>query len=180
MATRLAFYVSSLDNREFEKIKDSLFGLGQIDRCPRCFFVKEKNNNFCVFCLDSKRDKTTIAIVEEEVDLMSLERAGVFNGLYFILGSLNNKGVLTKKQELRIKHLKKFIDKYLGGKAKEIIIAVDSNTAGDIISHAIESAISGSAEKISRLGRGLPTGGEVEFADEETLAQAIEGRRQKQ
>ena len=177
MATRLAFYLSSVEANRLNQISSSLSGLDRIDRCPRCFFIKEKTVNFCAICRDLERDKSLIAVVEGETDLISIEKSGRFNGVYFILGEMSGRGSFTKKQEDRINYLKRFIEKYLGGKASEIIIAFDHNAQGDYVSGSLSEELKNHSEKLTRLGRGIPTGSEVEFADEETMAEAVNNRQ---
>ena len=115
-------------------------------------------------------------IVEKETDIISLERPRKFNGRYLILGELNKAGILESGQKLRLNNLKTFISKELGGQAEEIIIATNPTTYGDLSASIITKELAGFAKKITRLGRGIPTGGEIEFADEDTLGAALERR----
>ncbi|MEK7086835.1 MAG: toprim domain-containing protein, partial [Patescibacteria group bacterium] len=154
----------------------SFANLKTLNRCPRCFFLKEARKNLCSFCSDPKRDKNIIAVVEKETDLLSIEKTGNFQGHYLVLGELPERGILESAQKLRLQTLKERIKKELNGKAKEIIAAVNLTTFGDFTTHIIGQEFKELAEKITRLGRGIPTGGEIEFADEETLAQALERR----
>ena len=117
-----------------------------------------------------------IAIIEKETDLLSLEKAGIFGGVYLVLGESNGRGELGTHQKLRLKQFKEAIAKDLGGKAKEIILAVSPTTEGDFLAGLLKMDLSNMAEKITRLGRGIPTGAEIEFADEETLGNALMGR----
>jgi recombination protein RecR len=115
-------------------------------------------------------------IVEKETDLMSIERTRKFNGRYLIIGELTKGGILDASQRLRISHLKSVIEKALSGQADEIIIATNPTTYGDLNAMVIKNELEGYAKKFTRLGRGIPTGGEIEFADEDTLEQALERR----
>ena len=103
-----------------------------------------------------------------------MERPRKFNGRYLILGELNKAGILESGQKLRLNNLKTFISKELGGQAEEIIIATNPTTYGDLSASIITKELAGFAKKITRLGRGIPTGGEIEFADEDTLGAALE------
>ena len=112
---------------------------------------------------------------------MSLESTDKFNGRYFILGSIPKSGVLEDWQKLRLQGLKTFIEKDLAhstssGQAEEIILGFNLTSVGDFHSSLLEKELKPLAKKISRLGRGLPTGGEIEFADDETLGSALERR----
>lgn len=177
MATRLAFYLAGLNNGSIEKLEASLEGIRKLDRCGNCFFFKEKEDNVCGICGDKKRDKRVIAIVEKETDLLSIERVGGYNGVYLVLGGLGRSGVLEEEQKSRLRLLKERFKNNGGEKISEIIIALGSNTFGDFVGGLIEQGFKGVAEKITRLGKGIPTGGEVEFADEDTLRNAFEGRK---
>jgi len=174
-ATRLAFYLSSLPKATLDELEKSLKELKNLEKCERCFFLKESGSKLCQICSDPKRDAGIIAIVEKETDLISLERAGNYNGQYFILGKLADKGVLETAQKLRLENLKSRI-KGEGGRIKELIVALNPTALGDFTADLIKREFKDLAEKVSRLSRGLPTGGEVEFADEATLSSALERR----
>ncbi|KKU91707.1 MAG: Recombination protein RecR [Candidatus Jorgensenbacteria bacterium GW2011_GWA1_48_11] len=175
LATRLAFYLIGLDKNDLKNLESSLGDLRHLSRCKQCFFLKG-GGNLCAICANPKRDKTVIAIVEKETDLISLEKTGQFQGHYLLLGELPGRGSLESSQKLRLEHLKSRIQKELGGKIKEIIIALNPTGAGDFTAQMIKKEFESLAEKITRLGRGIPTGGEIEFADEETLGQALARR----
>lgn len=177
MATRLAFYLLGLDKSAFKNLASSFLGLAMLDRCGNCFFVKDTKQKECAMCADRKRDKNIIAIVEKEIDVLSLEKTSKFRGTYFLLGELAERGIFETSQKLRVEHLKRRIEKELGGKAKEIIIALNPNAFGDVTEHLLTQELKNYAERFTRLGRGLPTGAEVEFADEETLSESLEGRK---
>jgi len=176
LATRLAFYLTKLDKPTLNQLESAFDDLKKVERCEQCFFLKETGKKLCAICSDQKRDKTTIAIIEKETDLMSLEKTRKFIGHYLLLEELPERGVLEPAQKLRLQHLKERIKKELNGKAKEIIIALNLNTLGDFTADIIRQEFKDLAEKITRLGRGIPTGGEIEFADEETLSNALERR----
>jgi len=188
-ATRLAFHVISSGKDEIDGIIESLKGLEGISVCEKCFFVflpQDKDDKLCEICRDKKRNPKIIAIVEKETDLISIEKTNKFNGNYFIIGSLQKNGVLGSEQKRRLEKLKNSIEKELGGQADEIIIATNPTTYGDFNAAILTKELSAKdgspegrkdlAKKITRLGRGIPTGGEIEFADEETLGQALERR----
>ncbi|MFB6212208.1 MAG: toprim domain-containing protein [Candidatus Magasanikbacteria bacterium] len=174
-ARRLSFYLTKKGDSDFKEIKKALSDLERLDKCPKCFFVKRKKEKLCEICLKSNRSNKKIAIVEKETDLISLEKAENFKGTYFIVGQNSASGSLTEKQKSRIEYLKKRIKKS-DQKAKELIVATSPTTQGDFLAKIIKEKMEGFAEKITRLGRGLPTGGEVEFADRETLRKALERR----
>lgn len=174
-ATRLAFYLSSLPKANLDELEKSLKELKNLGKCERCFFLKESGAQFCEICSNPKRDKETVAIIEKETDLISLEKTASYNGHYFILGKLAEKGVIETAQKLRLEHLKARI-KSEGGIIKELIIALNPTAIGDFTADSIKRDFKDLASKITRLSRGLPTGGEIEFADESTLESSLEHR----
>ncbi len=175
MARRLAFHLLNLDEQTFKKVKKSLNDLEKVDKCPRCFFIKDSSKKLCQICSNKKRNTQRVAIVEKETEVISLEKSGAFKGIYLVIGESNSKGTLTPTQKLRLKHLKKIVKKS-NKKLDEIIIAVNLNTKGDILTQKIKKGLQGITKKITRLGRGIPTGGEIEFADKETLNNALKSR----
>jgi recombination protein RecR len=116
-------------------------------------------------------------IVEKETDLLSVEETGKFQGIYCVLGHIPKTGNLKDWQKLRLSVLKKYIQETLGGVAQEIILGFNPSSAGDIHTQLIQKELQGYAKKISRLGRGLPTGAEIEFADSDTLGASLDGRK---
>ena len=175
-ATRLAFYIINEGKNEIAETVEALEGLEKMSVCKNCFFVFSGDGEICDICADNKRNPKIIALVEKETDLISLEKTGKFNGKYFIIGSLSKRGMLNAEQKNRLKKLRTYIEKELGGKAEEIIIAMNQTTYGDFNTALLAKEIETHTQKITRLGRGIPTGGEIEFADEETLGSALERR----
>jgi len=178
-ATRLAFHIIRRGRGTITDLAEAISGLARIATCPQCFLpheLKSHENNLCDICSNVAREQDLIAIVEKETDLISLEKSRAFTGRYFILGEVGRDGVLDTEQKLRLKSLKNHIEKTFG-KAKEIVIALNPTTIGDMEAGALTQELSPVAEIITRLGRGLPTGGEIEFADEDTLGGALENRR---
>ncbi|MCL4406419.1 MAG: toprim domain-containing protein [Patescibacteria group bacterium] len=175
-AIRLAFYFVNRGKGFNEQVAKAVASLQDITLCKNCFNITANPNGLCDICDDPKRDREVIAIVEKETDLMSMENTKKFNGVYLILGDLKKTGVLDAGQKNRIEVLKDHIARDLGGQTKEIIIAFNPTTYGDINSQIVAKELRPLTQKISRLGRGIPTGGEIEFADEETLTAAIERR----
>ena len=188
-ATRLAFYITGLGKNNIKEIADAISDLNNLSACARCFrtFTQPmagQAGGLCSFCSDPTREKNLIAIVEKETDLISLEKTRKFNGWYLIIGELHKNGELEPEQKLRLASLKSFIKKELGNpstgsgqvKAEEIILAVNPTVYGDLNAALLKKELEEYANKITRLGRGIPTGGEIEFADEETLGSAIDKR----
>ncbi|MBU2101195.1 toprim domain-containing protein [Patescibacteria group bacterium] len=175
-AIRLAFHLIRQGESFQKELEDSIRDLRSAKICSRCFYVHESSGQLCDICLDKNRDQSVIAIVEKETDLMSIENTGKFRGRYLVLGELGRGGVLESDQKLKLKSLKSWIGDELAGRAKEIIIAFNPNSQGDFIATQITNEMKDSADKVTRLGIGIPSGGEIEFADDETLGGALQGR----
>jgi len=175
-ATRLAFYLAQKGGRSVENLARNLEGLKKIRICERCFFVHENSGALCDICGSKSRNQSHIMVVEKETDLISIENTNKFNGRYLILGAVPKTGVLEEIQKLRLENLKSFIKKEFGGRVEEIILALNPTSVGNWNAGILKKELEPFAERITRLGRGLPTGGEIEFADDETLEGAFEGR----
>lgn len=186
-ATRLAFYIAGLGKTKIREISETIAGLADLTICVRCFRAHTGSAELCDICSNPTRDKNLIAIIEKETDLISLEKTKKFNGWYLLIGELHKTGELEPEQKLRLAGLKTFIKKELppshkasedkpAGKAEEIILAVNPTIYGDLNAALLKKELEEHAQKITRLGRGIPTGGEIEFADEETLGSAIDKR----
>ncbi len=114
--------------------------------------------------------------MEKETDASSIEQPGIFDGTYFILGEIKKSGSLGSEEQLRMNALKTRLSEEYPEGIDEIILGLNHTTYGDIGKSLISKELSSYTKKITTLGRGIPTGGEVEFADPETLAEAIKRR----
>ncbi len=176
-ATRLAFRLAHDRTRHIEQLAAAMQGLQNIILCETCFFPYSTAAGHCPFCADPSRDRATFIVLEKETDLIAIERAGAFNGRYCVIGPLEKSGALDAEHERRLAILQNTITTTApNGKAREIIIAFSPTTAGDINAGRVAQRLRPYTQAISRIGRGIPTGGEIEFADDETLAEAL-GRR---
>ncbi len=185
-ASRFVFYLLKLPDKEFDKLLDSMVDLKKsIKICSFCFspFESEKNSKetLCPICRNKSRKRDTLCVVEKEIDLISIEKTKKYKGLYFILGGTINLSRRGDNNNLRTKELEERIK---NSNFKEIIIALNPTVEGESTSLYLErvlKAILMPKEKklpeITRLGRGLPIGGELEYADEETLENAFKGRK---
>lgn len=181
-ATRLAFYIAGMDKQDVEALIETLKAVAKVKRCTRCFILDELTGGLCSICSNAKRNQSVIAIVEKETDVHTLEKTRSFTGRYLVLGELSRDGILTPLHKQRLQALKHAIEDLPasggleGGKAQEIIIALSPTTPGDVNASVITGHLKGLALKITRLARGIPTGGEIEFADEDTLGAALKNR----
>ncbi len=174
-AARLIFFLLKKPKKETQDLIQALSDLQKVKQCPSCFnfFEPEKDKELCNICSDSKRNQKVLCVVEKEPDLLSIERMGRYKGLYFIIGgtlSSFNK----KKKRIRDKELKKKIKD--NSEIKEIIIALNPTTEGKATITYLEKELKPFKRKITKLAKGLPAGGELEYADEETLLSAFKGR----
>ncbi len=175
-AIRLTFHLIRQGHGIQKELEDAIKDLGVAKICSQCFYIHENPGKLCDICLDAGRDHTTIAIVEKETDLISIENTGKYRGRYLIIGELGRGGVLEPDQKLKLKSLKTWIVKNHQGSVREIIIALNPNTQNDFVANQISNELRDLAGKITRLGVGIPSGGEIEFADDETLGGALKGR----
>lgn len=173
-ATRLSFHILNLDAGPRRRLLEALNGLDSLDRCPDCFFVKEKESKVCAICSDKSRDSAIVAVVEKETDALTFEKSGEHKGTYLLIGELAPTGILEPWQKERITRLGQLIKN--GRRIDEIITAASPGVLGDVFYETIRREFSLTVRKITRLGRGIPTGGEIEFTDPETLRDAIKRR----
>lgn len=177
-AQRLTFYLLHVPQGDLDNFSNSVQNLkkGTII-CSICFSVSE--NNPCSICANRERDKSTICVVEEPLDVLALEKNGKYNGVYHVLHGkidpLNNIG----PDEIYIKQLLERINDE-GLMIKEIILATNPTMEGEATAMYIakQLKVKSSKFKVTRIGRGLPTGADLEYADELTLQRAMEGRRE--
>jgi len=181
-AARLAFWLLNGKTIIREDLKKALEDLDkEIKICQSCYFAIENNgDNKCHFCDNHGRDHKTICIVEKETDLATIEKAGVYKGLYHILGGLFSALDTAIPKNLKIPELVNRIENKKSGdkKIKEVILALSPTHEGDLTAHYLERLLKLLKVKITRLGRGLPYGSDVEFADAQTLSGALESRKE--
>lgn len=181
-AQRLAFYLLHVPTDEIKRFADALVGLkAHTLLCSVCKHVTEKDP--CVICSDPRRDHTTICLVEQPTDVLSVERTGAFKGVYHVLHGiidpLNNIG----PDELYIAPLLQRIQNQQEP-VKEIIFAMNPTMEGEATAMYIQKQLTSSSNPrvkavvITRLAHGIPMGGDIEYADEITLRRALEGRRE--
>lgn len=176
-ALRLALRLSHDTSGTTKKLAQVLSDLEHLHICQQCFFPYSKNFPACPLCNDATRTQDIFMIVEKETDVIALEQSRVFHGRYCVIGPLTKSGVLDAEHKRRLIALKKTIETTIPEKkATEIIIGFSPTTVGDINAARVGQEVSLHARAITRLGRGIPTGGDIEFADDETLAGALLAR----
>jgi recombination protein RecR len=177
-ATRLAFYLARKNDLSKNIIAAFQSIAEDLKICEQCFLPFEKNgNNLCLICSDQKRNQSIICLVEKEIDAFSIEKTKAFTGTYHILGKLIDPSDQKSYDALNMTILEERIKKLPEKIAEEIIIAVNPTTEGDLTAMYLERRLKDLTKKITRLGRGIPTGGELEFADNETISGAFDSRK---
>lgn len=173
MAERLVLYLFKQEQERLDDFSEIIKNLKKnIHFCKQCFNISE--NGLCAICQDKKRDTSIICVVEDPLDVISLEKTRRMSGLYHVLGGTINAPA-DKNNPLKIKELLTRLKKE---KIEEVIIATNPTTEGEATALYLARFIKPLNIKTTRLARGLPTGGDIEYADEATLGGAIEGRKE--
>ncbi len=174
-AARLTFYLLTKPSRDIENLGNSVLNLSKNLRlCSICFNISE--NDICSICTDEKRNHRIVAVVEEPLDVIALEKSAIFDGIYHVLGGAISPINGIGPDELRIRQL---LDRFATHEIDELILATNPNLEGEATASYIKEKIHAQYPdvKITRLARGLPIGGDLEYADEVTLRRSLEGRR---
>ena len=173
-AQRLSFFIMGIPEEEALSIANAIIEIKKKARfCRKCFNITEED--VCAICRDPKRNKNTICVVEEPSNLIVIENTKSYNGLYHVLlGALSPIDGVTPER-LKIAEL---VDRVRQGGISEVIIATNPNTKGETTAQYLLQALKPTGVKVTRIAYGLPIGGDIEFADEVTLAKSIEGRRE--
>jgi len=171
-ASRLTYFLLRAPDEVSQRLSDALRDLKSQTRfCSFCYNITV--NDPCPICSDPHRDHHVIAVVEEPLDVLAIERTGSFDGLYHVLhgaiSPINGIGV----DDIRIRELVQRVEK---GEILEIIIATNPGHEGDATAMYIQKLLTSKGVKITRLARGLPVGGDIEYVDAVTLSRALQGR----
>lgn len=177
-AQRLALHLLKADPQQTSQLAAALSGLHEgVQFCSRCFFLAE--GELCAICKDTRRDETTVVVVEEPADVIAFERSGTFRGKYHVLlGHLSPlQGVMP--DDLKIRELMDRIDQQnaTGEPITEVILATSPSVDGDATALYLHKLLNQRGIKTTRLGLGVPVGSTLEYIDEITLQKALEGRR---
>jgi len=175
-AARLVFYLLKKPKSDIEAFGQAVLRLNQnLKYCKECFSITE--DEICSICSDSGRKGEILAVVEEPLDIVAVEKSRGYNGLYHVLGGVISPIDGIGPEDLRIKEL---LDRLKNNpKIKEVILATNPSLEGEATATYIKSKIDefGGEIEITRIARGLPVGGDLEYADEITLLQSLEGRK---
>lgn len=171
-AQRLALFILKSDE---DKIKHLLKAIADLKTrlrlCSRCFNFSE--GELCVVCSSDKRDKSMVCVVEEASDVIAIEKSHEYKGLYHVLGGVLSPLSGVNQDALKIKEL---LRRFETEQIKEIILALNPDSEGETTSLYLAKILKPLGVEVTRIARGLPIGGDLEFADEATIGRAVSGR----
>jgi recombination protein RecR len=172
-AARLVFHLLNRPRHEAQSLAEAILAVKDSVRfCSVCYSLTERDP--CEFCTDERRDATTICAVAEAKDVYAIERTGAFKGRYHVLGGLISPMDGIGPAQLRVKEL---IERIGRERPKEIILATNPNAEGEATALYLSRLLVPLSVDVTRLAYGLPIGGDLDYADEVTIAKALEGRR---
>lgn len=173
-AQRLAFHILHMDKQVVQNIATSLMDArDKVKYCSVCCNLTDQDP--CKICSNTDRDGSAICVVQEPRDVVAMEKTREFKGLYHVLQGALNPMEGIGIEDIRVKEL---VARLGDGKVKEVILCTNPNTEGETTAMYIARYIKPLGVKVTRIARGLPMGGDLEYADEVTLAKALEGRRE--
>ena len=173
-AQRLAYYLVRMPEEEAKSLAEAVLSVKErILLCSECQNISEQDP--CPICKDPNRDVSTICLLEEPLDVLAMERTHAYNGLYHVLHGAISPINGISAEDLKIREL---LERLKDSAVKEIILATNPNLEGEATAMYVQKLISPLVERITRLARGLPVGGDLEYADQVTLTRAFEGRQE--
>lgn len=173
-ATRFAFYMLNAKKEEIGELIRAIRDVKEKLRlCSHCFHLTDVDP--CSICSDSKRDATRLCVVETPLDLMAIEKAGHFKGLYHVLHGLLSPLDAIGPDDIRFSELLERVQKH---KIAEVILALNPTVEGESTAGYIRDRLKGSGAIVSRIAYGIPVGGSLEYADPLTLSRALDNRKE--
>jgi recombination protein RecR len=175
-ASRLAFFLLRTSEEVSGSLAEALTDLkARIAFCQECFNITEAGRERCEICESSQRDGSVICVVEEPLDMLALERIGAYKGKYHVL-----QGVLSPIEgigpdDLKIRPL---LERLQRGGVQEVILATNPSMEGEATAQYLHPRLQALGVRVTRLARGLPVGGDLEYADQNTLLRALTGRQE--
>ncbi|MBI2898868.1 MAG: recombination protein RecR [Planctomycetes bacterium] len=173
-AERLAFHLLSRQKDEVLRLADALRDLKeQVKSCGSCYNTSDQDP--CAICSDPKRDRTVVCVVEQMQDLWAIEKSGSYRGLYHVL-----HGRLAPLDGVGPEHLtiSKLVDRVRKGDVAEVILATNPTMEGDATAYYLRSALAAPNLRVTRIARGVPAGGSLEYSNRTIVADALQGRRE--
>lgn len=169
-AQRMAFYVLNSSNNLSNELSQAILSLkSKIRFCEKCFGISEEN--LCLVCSNPRRDNTSICVVEHPADIYTFEKTNVFKGLYHVLGGVLSPLDGVGPDDLNINSLIERVNAN-----DEILVATNATIEGEATCLYLANLLDSKSVKVTRLARGLPIGGDLEFVDDATIMRAIEDR----
>jgi len=173
-AQRLTYYLLRASTNEVSALADAIRNLKEkLTLCSSCLNITDSDP--CAICRDEERDRTKICIVEEPIDIIPLERTKKYAGLYHVLHGVIAPTDGIGPDELKVKEL---LARLNDGLVTEIILATNPNLEGEATAMYLQRLIAPLGIRVTRLARGLPYGGDLEYADDVTISRALEGRQE--
>jgi len=176
-ALRLTYYLLRQSPEQSKRLANALITLGErVRTCSRCFNLTE--DDVCSICRDPRRDASLICVVEQASDIGAIERAGEFRGLYHVLGGRLSPLDGVGPADLTVAALVERVSGVTtGSPVREVILATNPSLEGEATALYVQTQLAPTGVAVSRIARGLPVGGDLEYADGVTIAQAISARR---
>jgi len=175
-ASRLAFYLLRAPEDVAQDLSVALANLkANTAFCSECFNITDAGRERCEICESQKRDSSLICVVEEALDVLALERTGGFQGKYHVLQGVLSPIEGVGPDDLKIRQL---VERVARGGVGEVIIATNPSMEGDATALYLRQQLEPMGVKVTRLARGLPVGGDLEYADQNTLLRALSGRHE--
>jgi len=172
-AQRLAFHLLRADRQRAESLAIAIGDVkARIGYCERCYNIAE--GSLCAICMSTRRDATVLCVVESALDVLAVERTAEFNGLYFVLHGVISPIDGIGPDQL---HMPQLFDRVRLEAIAEVIVATDADIEGEATAVYLQRALMPLGVTVTRPAHGLPVGGDLEYADELTLARAMAGRR---
>jgi recombination protein RecR len=173
-ATRFAFYMLNAKKDEIRELISAIRDVKEKLRlCSRCYHLTDVDP--CPICSDSKRDASRLCVVETPLDLMAIEKAGYFRGLYHVLHGLLSPLDAIGPEDIRFSEL---LERVHQDKIAEVILALNPTVEGESTAGYIRDRLKGSGTIVSRIAYGIPVGGSLEYADPLTLSRALDNRKE--
>lgn len=172
-AVRLIYHLLRQPPAQTRRLAETLIALGdRVRPCGRCFNLTEED--LCSICRDPRRDAGLICVVEESSDIGAIERAGEFRGVYHVLGGRLSPLDGVQPDDLTVEQL---VERTRTGGVREVILATNPSLEGEATALYVQRQLAGQPMVVTRIARGIPVGGDLEYADGVTIAQALTARR---
>lgn len=172
-AQRLAYHILRVPEQEAAALANAIMDVKRrISLCSVCLNITESDP--CSYCSDPRRDRTAVCVVEQPLDILAIDRTG-FRGLYHVLHGVLNPMDGIGPEEIRVREL---IERLKSGEIQEVIMATNPSLEGEATAMYIQRLVGPAGVRVTRLARGLPSGADLEYTDDVTLARALEGRQE--